>query len=73
VEPVESRVTGTPAFGEIAARRAVALVPSGWPPADDLVQLPIRDEVTLPLLVLWATGAPPAAVERIRAGMITDA
>jgi DNA-binding transcriptional LysR family regulator len=73
VEPVESRVTGTPAFSELAARRAVALVPTGWPPADDLVQLPIRDEVTLPLLVLWATGAPPAAVERIRAGMTTDA
>jgi DNA-binding transcriptional LysR family regulator len=71
VEPVESRITGTPAFTELAARRAVALVPAGWPPADDLVQVPIRDDVTLPLLVLWATGAQPAAVERIRAGMTT--
>jgi DNA-binding transcriptional LysR family regulator len=73
VEPVESRVTGAPAFTELAAQRAVALVPSGWPPADGLVQLPIRDDVTLPLLVLWATGPPPAAVQRIRAGMMTGA
>lgn len=73
VEPVESRITGIPAFTELAARRAVALVPAGSPAADDLVQLPIREDVTLPLLVLWATGAPPAAVERIRAGMTTSA
>jgi DNA-binding transcriptional LysR family regulator len=71
VEPVESRVTGAPAFTELAARRAVALMPAGWPPADGVVQVAIRDDVTLPLLVLWATGAPPAAVERIRAGMTT--
>jgi DNA-binding transcriptional LysR family regulator len=71
VEPVESRVTGAPAFTELAARRAVALMPAGWPPADGVVQVAIRDDVTLPLLVLWATGAPPAAVERIRAGLMT--
>jgi DNA-binding transcriptional LysR family regulator len=71
VEPVESRITGAPAFTELATRRAVALVPTGWPPADSVVHVPIRDEVTLPLLVLWATGPPPAAVGRIRAGMTT--
>jgi DNA-binding transcriptional LysR family regulator len=71
VEPVESRITGAPAFTELATRRAVALVPTGWPPADGVVRVPIRDEVTLPLLVLWATGPPPAAVGRIRAGMTT--
>jgi hypothetical protein len=73
VEPVESRITGAPAFTELAARRAVTLVPAGWPPADGVVQVPIRDDVTLPLLVLWATGPPPAAVERIRAGLTTGA
>jgi DNA-binding transcriptional LysR family regulator len=66
VEPVESRITGAPAFSELAAWRAVALVPTGWPPADGVVQVPIRDDITLPLLVLWATGTPPAAVDRIR-------
>jgi DNA-binding transcriptional LysR family regulator len=71
VEPVESRITGAPAFTELATRRAVALVPTGWPPADSVVHVPIRDEVTLPLLVLWATGPPPAAVGRIWAGMTT--
>jgi DNA-binding transcriptional LysR family regulator len=73
VEPVESRITGTPAFSELAARRAVALVPAGLAAADDLVQLPIRQDVSLPLLVLWATGAPPAAVERLRTGMTSSA
>jgi DNA-binding transcriptional LysR family regulator len=73
VDPVESRITGAPAFTELAARRALALVPAGWPPADGVVQVPIRDDVTLPLLVLWAAGAPPAAVGRIRAAMTTGA
>ena len=73
VEPVESRVTGAPAFAELAALRAIALQPSGWPPADGVVQVPVRDDVTLPLLVLWRTGTQPAAVGRIRAGMTTNA
>jgi hypothetical protein len=29
----------------------------------------LEDDVTLPLLVLWAAGVPPAAVARLRAAM----
>jgi len=69
VEPVESRVTGSTGLAELADRDAVALMPAGWPPADDVAQVALADDVTLPLLVLWPTGAPSAAVRRVRAGM----
>jgi DNA-binding transcriptional LysR family regulator len=69
VEPVESRVTGSTGLAELADRDAVALMPAGWPPADDVAQVAIADDVTLPLLVLWPTGAPSAAVRRVREGM----
>jgi DNA-binding transcriptional LysR family regulator len=70
---VESRVTGGPALTELVARDAIALVPEGWPERDDVVRVPLADDVTLPLLVLWAAGAPPAAVRRVREGMSTSA
>jgi DNA-binding transcriptional LysR family regulator len=69
VEPVESRVTGSTGLAELADRDAVALMPAGWPPADDVAQVALADDVTLPLLVLWPTGAPSAAVGRVREGM----
>jgi DNA-binding transcriptional LysR family regulator len=69
VEPVESRVTGSTGLVELADRDAVALMPAGWPPADDVAQVALADDVTLPLLVLWPTGAPSAAVRRVREGM----
>lgn len=69
VEPVESRVTGSTGLAELADRDAVALMPAGWPPADDVAQVALADDVTLPLLVLWPTGAPSAAVRRVREGM----
>jgi hypothetical protein len=69
VEPVESRVTGSTGLAELAERDAVALMPAGWPPADDVAQVALADDVTLPLLVLWPTGAPSAAVRRVREGM----
>jgi DNA-binding transcriptional LysR family regulator len=69
VEPVESRVTGAPALAQLAEQDAVALMPRGFAAPPGVVELPIRDEITLPLLVLWAAGAPSAAVQRIRAGM----
>jgi DNA-binding transcriptional LysR family regulator len=69
VESVESRVTGSTGLAELAERDAVALMPAGWPPADDVAQVALADDVTLPLLVLWPTGAPSAAVRRVRAGM----
>jgi DNA-binding transcriptional LysR family regulator len=69
VEPVESRVTGSTGLAELADRDAVALMPAGWQPADEVAQVPLADDVTLPLLVLWPTGAPSAAVRRVREGM----
>jgi DNA-binding transcriptional LysR family regulator len=69
VEPIESRVTGSTVLTELADRDAVALMPAGWPPADDVAQVALADDVTLPLLVLWPTGAPSAAVRRVREGM----
>ncbi len=69
VEPVESRVTGAIALSELAERDAVALMPVGHPPSQGIVQVALADEVTLPLLVMWPTGAPSAAVQRVRTGM----
>jgi DNA-binding transcriptional LysR family regulator len=69
VEPVESRVTGSIALAELADRGAVALMPAGTPPVPGLAQVALADDVTLPLLVLWPTGAPSAAVRRVREGM----
>jgi DNA-binding transcriptional LysR family regulator len=69
VEPVESRVTGTHGLADLDEHGAVALVPEGWPPRPGVALAALEDDVTLPLLVLWATGAPPAAVARLRAAM----
>ena len=69
VEPVESLVTGGQALTELAERGAVALMPAGTPPAAGVVPVQLADEVTLPLLVLWAAGAVPPAVRRVREAM----
>ena len=73
VEPVIARVTGGLGMTELADSGAVALMPAGTPPTAGVAQVPLSDDVTLPLLVLWAAGAEPAAVARIRAGMSTTA
>ncbi|MET0202324.1 MAG: hypothetical protein ABW245_10780, partial [Gaiellaceae bacterium] len=69
VEPVESRVTGTHGLADLEEHGAVALVPQGWPARPGVAFVGLEDDVTLPLLVLWAAGAPPAAVARLRAAM----
>lgn len=69
VQPVQARVTGEAELSELASSDAVALVPFGWPPGKGIVQLPVEDEVSLPLLVLWHAGLPSPAVHRVRAGM----
>lgn len=69
VEVVESRVTGSYALTELAERGAVALVPAGWPLRDGTSHVVVRDDVTLPLVLLWPAGAPPVAVRRLRAGL----
>jgi DNA-binding transcriptional LysR family regulator len=72
VEPVEARVTGAQRLTELAERRAVALVPAGWPPTEGVVEVPVDDEMTLPLVALWPAGVPSPAVARVRAGMSTE-
>ena len=47
-------------------------MPADWPAGEGVVRVPVADEVTLPLLVLWPAGAPTAAVARLRAGMATE-
>jgi DNA-binding transcriptional LysR family regulator len=69
VTPVESRVTGTQGLADLAEREAVALVPEGWPPRPGVRFVALRDDVTLPLLILWPAGAPSAAVVRLRAAL----
>jgi DNA-binding transcriptional LysR family regulator len=73
LELVESRITGGPALTELVAYDAVALVPEGFPLRDDVVQVALEDHVTLPLLVLWPAGAPPAAVRRVCERMASSA
>jgi DNA-binding transcriptional LysR family regulator len=73
VEPVVARVTGGLAMTELADNDAVALLPAGSPQTAGVTQVPLRDGVTLPLVVLWAAGTQPPAVARIRAGMSTSA
>jgi DNA-binding transcriptional LysR family regulator len=46
---------------------AAALMPEGWPTGPDNVALPVADDISLPLLVLWPAGTPTPAVERVRA------
>jgi DNA-binding transcriptional LysR family regulator len=72
VELVESRVTGAPALAQLAEGRAVTVMPRGFLAPPGVVEVPIRDDITLPLLVMWPAGAPSAAVRRLRAAMTSD-
>ena len=69
VEPVQAPVTGGGEPAAIVETRAVALVPSGWPPGDNAVVIEISERVDLPLLVIWLAGGPTSAVRRLREGM----
>jgi DNA-binding transcriptional LysR family regulator len=73
VELVESRVTGAAALTGLSEHGAVALVPVGWPRTEGVVQVPLTDDVTLPLLVLWPVGVPSVAVMRLRSALSTVA
>jgi DNA-binding transcriptional LysR family regulator len=68
VEPVESRVTGGGSL-ELTETGAVALAPAGFPTGEHSTRVPIEDDITLPLLVLWPAGLPSPAVRRLRAAM----
>src|SRR4051794_25601978 len=71
VTPVEARVTGAVTLADLPVTGAVALIPVGWPPTDGVVQVPLADDVLLPLLLLWQAGLPSAAVRRIRERMVS--
>jgi DNA-binding transcriptional LysR family regulator len=71
VEPVQARVHGRQAPPELTETGAVALMPMGWPTGEDNVRLPIDDEISLPLLVLWPAGRPPPALEPVRQALTT--
>src|SRR4051812_47897591 len=73
VDMVQARVTGGLGVTELAENDAVALMPAGTPTTAEVVQVPLADGVTLPLVILWAAGTTPPAVARIRAGMSTSA
>jgi DNA-binding transcriptional LysR family regulator len=73
VEPVQAQVTGGTLPPDLAGAGAVALVPVGWPLGEANVEVPIEDDVSLPLLVLWPAGVPSAAVRRLRERMSTTA
>lgn len=66
VEPVTAQVTGGTILTDLIAQHAVALLPTGWPPSDGIATVPLQDEITLPLTVLWPHGTTPPAVERLR-------
>jgi DNA-binding transcriptional LysR family regulator len=69
VEPVRARVVGGEQPLDLAEDDAVAVMPAGWPSGEQNVRLPIDDELSLPLLVLWPAGRPPPALERVRQTM----
>jgi DNA-binding transcriptional LysR family regulator len=71
VEPVRARVLGGEQPPELSEADAVAVMPAGWPTGEQNVRLPIDDEVSLPLLVLWPAGRPPPALERVRQTVAT--
>jgi DNA-binding transcriptional LysR family regulator len=72
VEPIESRITGTGSLPELAELGAVAVVPADWSSRGGVALLPVREDLTLPLLLLWPAGAPSPAVRRVRQGMSSD-
>ncbi|HEY4277459.1 MAG TPA: LysR substrate-binding domain-containing protein [Conexibacter sp.] len=69
VEPVEARVIGGHIAEQLAEHDAVILLPRGWGAGDGLVELPLAEAVSLPLLLLWAAGMQPVAVRRLRERM----
>lgn len=69
VYPVQSHVLGGNEPLDLAGHDAVALLPEGWPAADDAVVVALAEAVDLPLLLLWPTGAPSPAVTRLRHGL----
>jgi DNA-binding transcriptional LysR family regulator len=71
VEPVRARVVGGGEPLELEDAGAISVRPIGWPVREGSVHVPIEDDVSLPLLLLWPTGAASPVVYRVREGMST--
>ena len=66
-----TRVTGGGEAPALSEAGAVALLPAGSPTGAGNARVPLEDDVTLPLLLLWPAGLPSPAVHRLRAAMGT--
>jgi DNA-binding transcriptional LysR family regulator len=71
VDPVQPRITGAVHASELSEQHAVALIGAGSPAGEGAVSVPIADDISLPLLVLWPAGVTSPALRRLRAGMST--
>jgi DNA-binding transcriptional LysR family regulator len=70
VTPVEAHVTGGGAIlSELTEVDAVALQPRGTPVPPGVASVSISSGLRLPLYVLWATGRPAAAAQRVIAAL----
>ena len=70
VEIIPTRVWGmATALTDLPDLAAVALLSPNWPHDDRVVELRLADNLVLPLIMVWAAGATPASVNRIRAAM----
>ncbi len=63
VTVVVARVRGAGQAPDLAAQDAVALVPQGWERRDDVVTVPLVEQVELPLLLLWSGSRPLAEMD----------
>lgn len=70
VETLQARLRGESlSLIELPESGAVALMPVGWPSRERVVQVPLSDGMTLPLLLVWRAGAVPPAAQRLRVAM----
>lgn len=66
VTPIQAHLTGDVASSELVTSDAVALLPEGWSPSPGIGQLTLREQLTLPLLMLWEKDTHPVFVDRVR-------
>jgi len=73
VTPIEAHVTGGAALlTELHSQNAIAVMPTGTPTPPEVVSIPVED-FTLPLLILWPAGLPPAPIQQLRHAMAAGA
>jgi len=65
-KPVQARVTGGGGAPDLLDTGTIALMPRGWPTGASLVEVALEEAPTLPLLLLWSTGARTPFVDKLR-------